>query len=210
MGRIISNFIKAILAGICIGIGAIIYLSCADKIIGSFLFGLGLFTIVFFGFNLYTGKVGYLIDGTTKITDLIDILFGNLIGAYGVGTVIQFTRVSPALIQGAQTLCAIKLLDNPISLLILAIFCGMLMYIAVEGKKRIENPIGQVLIIFIPVMVFILCGFEHCIANMVYFTIANAWNEQSLIALLIMIAGNSLGGMLIPLFTKITQKLDKN
>lgn len=205
-----SSFIKAILAGIYIGIGAIIYLSCADKIIGSFLFGLGLFTIVFFGFNLYTGKVGYLINGTIKLNDLVNILLGNLIGAYCVGTVIQFTRVGPTLIQGAQTLCTIKLLDNPISLLILAIFCGILMYIAVEGKKRIENPIGQVLIIFIPVMVFILCGFEHCIANMVYFTIANVWNGQSLFALLIMIVGNSLGGVLIPLFTKLIQKLDKN
>lgn len=55
----LNTFIYALLAGIMIGIGSIIYLSCDNKYIGAFLFGFGLFTILTFEFNLYTGKVGY-------------------------------------------------------------------------------------------------------------------------------------------------------
>ena len=55
-----SLIFKAVLSGIMISVGGAVYLLCENKIMGSFLFSFGLFTIVQRGFALYTGKVGYI------------------------------------------------------------------------------------------------------------------------------------------------------
>lgn len=91
-----------------------------------------------------------------------------------------------------------KMGDNPLSIFILAVFCGILMYIAVDGYKEKGNPV----ILFLGVSVFILSGFEHCIANMFYFSLAGAWSVKAIVYLLIMTIGNSIGGILIPFVKK--------
>lgn len=56
----LTAFKKAVLAGVFIGIGCTVYLYMENKYLASFLFGLGLFTIINFKLNLFTGKIGYL------------------------------------------------------------------------------------------------------------------------------------------------------
>ena len=58
--------VKAILAGVMISIGGTIYLALDNKMLGAFLFSIGLFSICAYGFNLYTGKIGYVIDNKPK------------------------------------------------------------------------------------------------------------------------------------------------
>ena len=82
-------------------------------------------------------------------------------------------------------------------------FCNVLIYLAVDGYARIPNDVGKMLALFFGVMVFILCGFEHCVANMYYFSMAGAWSGKTVLYLLIMTAGNSLGGIAVPLLRKI-------
>ena len=72
------------------------------------------------------------------------------------------------------------------------------MFTAVELYKRTKNPLG----IFVCVPVFILSGFEHCIANMFYFTVAEMWSAKAFGYLIIMTLGNAVGGMFIPLIRK--------
>ena len=50
------------------------------------------------------------------------------------------------------------------------------------------------------VMAFILCGFEHCVANMFYFSIAGIFSLKVFGYLLIMILGNSIGSIIIALY----------
>ena len=95
-----------------------------------------------------------------------------------------------------------KLGDNITSVFILSFFCGILMFVAADGYKTIQNPVGQILAIFLPVVVFILSGFEHCVANMYFFTIADLWSFKAFGYLIIMSLGNSIGGILIPLLRK--------
>lgn len=199
-----KDFIKSVLAGIMIGIGGTIYLSLDNKVVGASLFGIGLFTIVVYGFNLYTGKIGYLVDNFNfkYIKMLVITLIGNFIGTFLVGYILKFTRIYSLIHDKAKSLVDIKLDDSLVSILILAFFCGILMYLAVNTYKE-NKDIGKYLGVFLGVIVFILCGFEHCIANMYYFSVANAWNVNALLYLLIMILGNSLGGMLIPLCNKV-------
>ena len=203
----IEILIKSILAGIMIGIGGTIYLSLDNKIVGSILFAIGLFIIVVYSFNLYTGKIGYLINNFNKkyINELIITLIGNFIGTFFVGFILRYTRTYNMISEKAKTLADIKLNDTLISILILSFFCGILMYLAVNTYKEVKD-IGKYLAVFLGVIVFILCGFEHCIANMYYFSVSSTWSLNTLLYLLVMILGNSLGGILIPLCNKVIKK----
>lgn len=203
MKKFMDIFLKAVLTGFAIGIGGIVYLSCDNKYIGSFLFGTGLFVILSFGFNLFTGKVGYAVENKPAyIIDLLIIWLGNLAGTAATGGLILYTRSGAAIAEKAAGICETKLSDDLLSILILSFFCGMLMFIAADGFKKIENPVGKMLAIFLPVMVFILSGFEHCVANMFYFTAGMAWSVKAFGYLLVMSAGNAIGGMFIPFVRK--------
>ena len=80
-----------------------------------------------------------------------------------------------------------------------------MIYIAVEGYKNIPHETGKYLAILFGVVVFILCGFEHCVANMYYFTIGNAWSWKAVGYLLLMTAGNAAGGIAIPVLRKLAK-----
>lgn len=202
MKRVIDVFLRAVMTGFAIGIGGAVYLSCDNKYMGAFLFGTGLFVILSFGFNLFTGKVGYAVENKPSyIIDLILIWLGNLTGTAIMGGMILCTRIAP-ISEKAAEICSVKFNDNLLSIFILAIFCGMLMFIAADGFKKIENPVGKMLAVFLPVMAFILSGYEHCIANMFYFTIAKVWSANTVLYLLVMTMGNAVGGMFIPFVKK--------
>lgn len=158
--------IKSIFAGLMISVGCVSFLSVDNKIAGTFLFSLGLYTIILLKFDLFTGKAGYLSTNRNLayLKYLGKVWLGNLIGTTVGAATVAATRLTIS----TSALVAVKHNDNLLSLLILGVFCGMLMFIAVEGYKRCGNP----LIVVLPVMGFILCGFEHCIADMFYFAFA--------------------------------------
>lgn len=188
----LKDFISGIYAGIFIGIGGIIYLTMVtmgQPILGAFLFGFGLFTICHFQFKLYTGQVGYLPP------NLPIILLGNLIGAAAVGFVIPYTRLA-FLVPFAVEICKAKLTHSAFDIIVMSFFCGILMYVAVQGHKYTGY---KPLIIFLSIAIFILCGFEHCIAATVYFAIAHQISKQVFLAILYMVLGNSLGSLFIGL-----------
>lgn len=206
MKRFVDILLRAVATGFAIGIGGVVFLSCDNRYIGSFLFGTGLFVILSFGFNLFTGKVGYAVENKPSyLIDLAVIWLGNLIGTAVTALLVLCTRIS-GIGEKASAICETKLNDSLISNFILAFFCGMLMFIAADGYKNIKNSAGQMLAIFLPVVVFILSGFEHCVANMFYFTIAQVWSLRTFGYLLIMSLGNAVGGIFIPLMRKGFEK----
>ncbi|MBR1660418.1 MAG: formate/nitrite transporter family protein [Oscillospiraceae bacterium] len=56
------------------------------------------------------------------------------------------------------------------------------------------------------IVTFILCGFEHCVANMYYFSMTDMWSLKALGYVLIMTLGNAAGGVIIPLLRKWKEK----
>lgn len=190
--------IKSILAGLMISVGCVSFLSVDNKIAGTFLFSLGLYTIIILKFDLFTGKVGYLSTNRTLnyLKYLGKVWFGNLIGCTLGSAAVAATRLTIS----TSALVGVKYADSLPSLLILGVFCGMLMFIAVEGYKRTTNP----LIVVLPVMGFILCGFEHCIADMFYFAfnffkngVTAAVLGDTLLRLAVITVGNLIGGCLV-------------
>lgn len=197
-------FLNAILAGLFIGIAGTVCMAVPNPVMGAFLFGFGLLTIVSYGFKLYTGAIGYLaIQGKNAPRYLVELLLiwlGNLMGCFAVGQLVRQTRSFPAFAERVSAVCAAKAGDSITSWLILSFFCGILMYVAVETFKRKEElpSLVRTAVLFLCVAIFILSGYEHCIANMYYFSAADAWSWKALGAIGVMTLGNSLGGMLLP------------
>lgn len=178
---------KSTLAGMLIGLGGLVYLSVDYKVFGAFLFSLGLITIIAKGFTLYTGAIGHF-NKIHNIPYYFYMLIYNLWGAWVIGLVGKYcTSVD------ATTLVTTKL-SQPIStLFIMSMVCGVLMYLGVSTTKATNNPLYASM----AVMVFILIGAEHCIANIFYLTIGNAIICAETTGFMIVnILGNSLGAIL--------------
>ena len=201
--KYLKIFAGALLAGMMIAIGGAVFLALDNKVLGALFFTVGLFTICTCGFNLYTGKICYVFDHDKSYALSLPVIWlGNLAGAALVALLLSLTRQGPAFMEKAASMCEVKLNDSPLSIFILAVFCDILIYVAVDGYKNNPHEAGRYLALFFGVMVFILCGFEHCVANMFYFTMGQAWSVKTFLYLLIMTAGNSVGGVLIPLIRK--------
>ncbi|MBR1743887.1 MAG: formate/nitrite transporter family protein [Lachnospiraceae bacterium] len=196
---ILRMFVLAMIAGLAIGIGGIVFLSVEIKLAGALMFTVGLYAICVHELNLFTGKVGYLPERTPLyLFDLLVIWLGNLTGTWITAALALHSRIK-GISELAQSMCEVKKSDGILSLFFLGILCGFLMYVAVDGYAKTKNPI----ILLMWVAAFILGGFEHCIADMFYFSAAEMWSFDTLLRVLVITLGNSVGGMFIPLGKKL-------
>ena len=196
----VKTVFGAVSAGIMIAIGGSVFLSCDSKYVGAVLFSVALLCICYLGYYLFTGKIGYLANDFSKknILNLTVGLAVNLIVTFLLGMLISF--VFPALLDKAYIRCTAKLEQTFLVTFIWAIFCGVLMYTAVEIFKEKKTPLG--IIFCIPV--FILCGFEHSIADMFYFGVSGIFTTKILTFELAAVLGNTVGGLILPLLSKLS------
>ena len=203
-------FLSGILAGFCVGLGGLVFLSVESRIVGSALFTVGLFVICTFGFHLFTGKVCYVFQNDPDYAlDLPVIWLGNLAGtgiAAGMGLL---GRSAPALREKALTMCVVKMDDSLLSLFVLGILCNILIYIAVDGYRRNPHELGKYLSLFFGVMVFILSGTEHCVADMFYFWIAGVWGGRAVLCILAITLGNAAGGIVFATLHRVVMNAAK-
>ena len=194
MSRIRAAVPDGILAGVMVSIGGSVLLSVDNRYAGAVLFCIALLAICYFGFNLYTGKVGFLWN--THDADALSMAFLGLAGNF-LGTLLMGWLLSAALPQlrgAALAACEKRLTQLPMQTLLRGFFCGVLMYTAVWIYREKKTALG----ILFCIPVFILAGFEHSIADMFYFSLAGLFNARVLAFLLLVVLGNSLGGMFIP------------
>ena len=197
-------FVSAVLAGMSIGFGGLAFLSVENRVIGAALFTVGLFCVCTFGFHLFTGKVCYVFqNGRPYALSLPLIWLGNLAGTALTALFASLTRNAPALRGKAQALCLTKLDDSLLSLFVLGLLCNIFIYIAVEGYRSNPHELGKNLSLFLGVMVFILCGTEHCVADMFYFWMAGLMSARAAACLLVITLGNAAGGVLLPLLRSL-------
>ncbi len=189
----LAEFIKSILAGVMISIGGSVFLSCENRYVGAFFFSVGLVGVVMLGLNLYTGKIGYIFDNDKAFfADTLLSIIGNLVGCIMVG-----------LMQAAKgpvaTVVEAKLAKSAPTVFSDAILCGILIFVCVEIFKKKNTPLG----ILLCIPTFILCGFEHSIADMFYVINAREFTLDAAVFLLIVVVGNAVGGLFIPLLMKL-------
>ena len=126
-----------------------------------------------------------------------------------MGKAILFTRFGADIGKRAESLCNTKLNDTYLSLFILGILCDVMIYIAVEGYSKINYELGKYLALVFGVVVFILGGFEHCIADMFYFSAASMWSVNAAIRVFVILLGNAVGGVLMPLLRRAARQENK-
>ena len=198
----ISQFLSGIAAGILISIGGTIFLSCDIRYIGAVLFSVALLCICYKGYSLFTGKIGFIPEKHDKnaFSVLLLGLLGNAVATCVCGYVISYAI--PSVREAAEVICTAKLAQSVPSALIRGIFCGILMYLAVSIYRDKHTIAG--IVFCIPV--FILCGFEHSIADMFYFAASGIVSLHAFGYIWLIIIGNAIGGMLLPVLTGALKK----
>ena len=186
--NIFNLITKSILAGLLISLAGIVYLNCSDKIVGSLLFSLGLISILILEVKLFTGVIGY-VNSKRSILDSLLILVFNLVAAAIVGLIYRCSSDAAASIAESKLLVFSETwwLTG-----LKSIGCGAAIYLAVEGYKKSKSLIPVIL----GVMVFILAGWNHCIADCFYMA-AGSSSALAIPYLLVVIVGNSIGSLLI-------------
>lgn len=211
--RFIKNLFSAVLAGIMISLGGAVYLACVsiDKApLGAILFSLGLSVILIMGFLLFTGKTAYLLENKPSyILYLLTIWLGNILGCMLTGLLVHLSK--PNYAETARELCEKKLGQAPYQTLILGALCGILVYIAVDYFKSDDDKksLPKYILVFTCVPAFILCGFEHSVADMFYFAASASWSlytVQGIVYILLVSAGNLVGAVLFHTVKKAVLK----
>ena len=198
----LKDLVSGVLSGVMISIGGSVFLATDNKIAGAILFCVALLCICMRGYSLFTGKVGFIPKDHSKaaVSTLLLGLLGNLLGTVACGYLMRLANMP--FCETAVTVCNGKLAQSIVSCLVRAMFCGVLMYMAVSIFREKKSVIG----ILFCIPVFILSGFEHSIADMYYFAASGIVSLKACGFIWIVIAGNSVGGMLLPLLEMIGKK----
>ena len=198
----LKTILSGISAGVCICLGGAVFLACENRIAGAILFSVALLCICMKGYALFTGKVGYIPEAHDKdaVSLLLLALLGNAIATVAGGYLIALGL--PKLKTAAETICLSKLDQQWWETLIRGTFCGILMYLAVSTYRDNKTPLG----IMFCIPVFILSGFEHSIADIFYFAASGIVSLKAFVFLWLVILGNSIGGMLLPVINGLWRK----
>ncbi len=220
----LKKFLDGFAAGLMITIGCSVYLACtalsaslpvneeikvvADilgKVVGAIFFSVALLTICCNGMSLFTGKVGFIPFSHKKedFSVLLLGLLGNAVATCGLGMLLGLAI--PSLSTVAKTMFDAKLAQPWWSTIIRGVFCGVLMYVAVAIYRDKKSYTG----VFLAVPTFILAGFEHSIANMGYFGFSLIFSLQAFGYIWLVILGNAIGGMILPLLKIAGDKTSK-
>lgn len=191
----LKQVINGIFAGILISIGGAVYLSCDNKYVGAVLFSVALLCICYQGYSLYTGKICYIPQkhGKEEISVLLTGLLGNVLATTVCGCALRYAI--PKIGEAALNSCNAKLQQEFGQTLIRAIFCGILIFLAVDIFRNHKTPLG----ILFCIPVFILSGFEHSVADMFYFAASGIVSLNAFAYIMVVILGNSIGGVLMPI-----------
>ena len=174
---------KSIGAALLISLGNYALLKLGSPI-GPIIFALGLLGVCYMGQNLFTGKCGFLFQDKIKYTDLLIILLVNLVAGYLFG--LLYSTVDADIVKTAVS--KVKTWDISFPFFVKSCLCGIIMYIAVFMYRK-----GTSLGIIFGIPLFIFCGFQHCIANIITLGVATTFDWSIIICVL----GNFIGSLFI-------------
>lgn len=173
---------RSLFAGLLIGLGAFGFLALGG-IPGAVIFAFGLISVVLSGTPLYTGRAGVMTD----IGALALIWLFNALGCVLIGLMV-LSIGGPAQ-ERAQEVVAGRLAQTPWNVFLRAVGCGLIIDIAVWLYREKKS----VLPVIFGVPLFILCGFYHSIADVVYLVAAWKWSPAILWYYPLIVLGNYVG-----------------
>ena len=175
--------IKAFLAGMFIAFGGLgsqaINSATGTSFMGAFVFPVGLILVICTGSELFTGDCLMAMAVADKklhlfsmVKTLCLVYIGNLIGSLFV-VFLSFAGNLPGMFDGRLGEAMIKTASSKAALspgvsFTKGILCNILVCAAVLVAMRTKEITGKMFAAYFPVMLFVLCGFEHSIANMYF------------------------------------------
>ncbi len=225
-------FVSAILAGAFVAFGAMYFCTFlgdtslpfgAQRVVGGLCFCLGLVLVLCCGAELFTGNVLMICAKASKRIGWPEVFrnwgivwLGNLAGALMAAVIIYLSNLQAmnggAVGEAFVFVAAGKVALDPVTLFFKAILCNIMVCLAVwigfAGKTIVDKVIG----ILLPISAFVACGFEHCVANMLFLPLGLALNTMGGIGaaevitfggvaynLVLATLGNIVGGLLVGL-----------
>ncbi len=180
-------YVLGVVAGFLVGCGACVSNTATfaienpsvARIISGLLFPFNLFIITMLGAELFTGNnliVIPVLAGRAKITGLLRswllVYLGNLTGGVLLAAAVTASGQMD-LGGGALAVHAMRVAANKCSLsffkaLLLGVGCNVLVCMSVVCAGCASSVPGKAVGAYLPVSFFVICGFEHCVANMYY------------------------------------------
>lgn len=213
VGAIIAGFFIVVATMLSNVTAALFYAKAPElgKFISSVIFSIAIILVVFIGGELFTGnnmvmalglynrKVSF---GNTMKVWLYSYI-GNLIGTVLLSLLFllsgcakeSLTNYFDAVISGKLDLSILQLFVR-------GILCNYLVCMAVFIGKRMTSESGKLIVILFIITTFVICGFEHSIANMSTFTLAGVLLnglpvKQVILNFIFVTLGNIVGGALL-------------
>ena len=211
-------------AGMAIGLGGLLNIvanyflhdpAILGRIVGSLVFPIGLSLVCFLSLNLFTGKIGYVFDNDVNYLGFLGLVYiGNIIGSLIMGAWAMVVFKDTGMYQTALNISAGKLYSLDFWVLVKAfagsVLCGVLVYIAIFCYKTFNKVWLQLIGIFVAIGLFVFLKFDHCVANMFYFSFSWSWgNGLAYLNIAIVTLGNSLGAIALNEGIKAFKKLIK-
>lgn len=143
------------------------------------IFPVGLMLVLLVGGELFTGNclmlMAYLnkkITGKQIVRNLVIVYFTNLIGALIIDVLLFFSgqlNYTGGMLGAYTIKVAIgKTQIAPVPAVCSGILCNILVCLAILMAASAKDVTGKIWGAFFPIWAFVICGFEHCVANMFY------------------------------------------
>ena len=216
----VAYFVSSMLAGmfiafgvfICFTMGSVFQGEAAQKLVMGITFSVALSLVVIAGAELFTGNnlvmTAGALNGTVGWGSVIKLFVVCYIGNW-IGSVIAALLFSATgLLSGDLAIymaesAATKMAIPVGGLIARAIFCNMLVCLAVWCGFRCKNEAAKLIMIMLCILTFVACGFEHSVANMSMLTLGLLAPAEAAVSIggyfyniLLVTVGNMIGGML--------------
>lgn len=210
-----KRLLMSIMAGLYIALGAQGFMVTYDNVfIRASVFPVGLMLVVLVGGELFTGNclmtfalVQKKIKSWDYFKSLTQVFFGNFIGALLIVILLYFGGLykNPVLAETIVKIAKAKTSLSFTEALFKGILCNILVSLGVWFATTSKDTTGRLLGCWFPVMLFVLCGYEHCVANMFYLPLAAILDSSITVSkifinLIPVTLGNFIGGgILVPM-----------
>ena len=207
-----QRMLLGIMAGMYIALGSqgfiVMY---GNPLLRAAVFPVGLMLIVLLGGELFTGNclmtfalIHKKIDAKSYTFSLLQVLAANLIGSLAAVLILYFGGVynNPEFAESAAKVANAKVNLTFVEVLLRGIFCNILVTAGVWISTMSKNVTGKILGCWFTVMLFVLSGYEHSVANMFFLPLGAMIDPSITIAkilhnLIPAIIGNYIGGGII-------------
>lgn len=180
-------FLLGLMGGVYIALSSLGYLIAnatigggMGKFIGAAVFPTGLMLVLLVGGSLFTGDcltilalIKRKVSTTTYIRNLIVVWIGNLFGSMMIAYLSYWggSYASADLVDYTVGVATYKVNLTFLEAVSSGFLCNILVAVGVWFMLASKDLTGKILAIWFPIMLFILGGFQHIVANMYYLSI---------------------------------------